>query len=98
MTEQPRGQEEGTLRELRVYYDARTGELLHVHRYVADAGTEDELVADRMDAFAQALGEHRPEEVQYLVVDEADLLGVSGQDVTISVDIQAKALTSRPAG
>ena len=98
MTEQPRGQEQGTLRELRVYYDARTGELLHVHRYVADAGTEDELVADRMDAFAQSLNEHRPEEVQYLVVDETDLLGVSGRDVTISVDVKAKALTSRPTG
>jgi hypothetical protein len=98
MTEQPRGQEEGTLRQLRVYYDARTGELLHVHRYVAHAGTEDELVADRMDAFAQTLGEHRAEEVQYLVVDEADLLGVSGQGVTISVDVEAKALMSRPTG
>jgi hypothetical protein len=33
MTEQAGGQEEARLRELRVYRDAGTGELLPIHRY-----------------------------------------------------------------
>ena len=90
MNEQPAGPPGLEVRQLRVYYDPATGEVLYVHQLASAPADplDPERVDAEMNAFEKAL-RHRTANLAYLVVD-ADELSEFGDGV--AVDIQRKAL------
>lgn len=79
--------------ETRIYYDAATGEVVHIHRLIMGAGhrlgdAQRDVVVEPFDS---GIRQNYPGELAYLVVDEDDLRG----DGRLLVDVASRRLVRR---
>jgi hypothetical protein len=95
-SDQPATPEGLKIEQARVYYDPRSGAVVHVHQLVSAPG--EELDSRRMEAEMQAFEEavrQRHGDVEYLVVDAADL-PLLRQSTRVDLQ-QRKLVLSEPA-
>ncbi|MEU0572502.1 hypothetical protein ABZ297_44855 [Nonomuraea sp. NPDC005983] len=82
------------VQRIRVYFDAASGEIVHVHQLVTE--TDEPLTEQRMDeemaALEEVLRRRHPAALDYLVVDEAAIAEAVAPDVNLRVDVEARVL------
>jgi hypothetical protein len=76
--------------EARVYYDATSGDVIHVHRLAVESDNDaDENLRQGVETFDQWLRSQHDGELDFLVVSETDI----PEKGPILVDINSRTLT-----
>jgi hypothetical protein len=76
----------------RVYFDADTGNIIHVHRVVSADALEQDRIDEEMAVFEQSIEQRHGRALESLDVDEAELQKAVSPDVVLKVDIANRRL------
>jgi hypothetical protein len=94
MSEQPNKPDGVEVQQVRVYYSRESGEVIHVHTLVVVPGErlEEDDIRQEMSVLEESLRERHESELEYLIVDEADLQRMGHPGFRTAVDVSTKRL------
>ena len=92
MTEYPSDAPGLRILRSRVYFDADTGDIVHVHRLASADALDEDRIEEELAVFEQSIEERHGRALASLDVDEAELEKAVSPDVVLKVDTNEQRL------
>ena len=91
---------ESQVKEVRVYYDPKSGDIVHVHQLLVPKGEsiDAERIEEEMGIFEASLRQRHSRQLAHIVVDQEAFERSVSPEVTLSVDVASHALVSQDMG